>query len=468
VRIASAFVTREEVEPLIAAGADELYCRVDPGAFAAAPDVGRLCRGDAAAMGPEDLAELTEVVACAAALSVPVTVVVDEPACAASTIPSLVALAGKLTEAGVRALSVADPALIVALRSAGLPLELEAAASVGCRNSEAVAFFAELGVGRIVLPAGLSLAAIAAVCGVDLSVEFQVPVMNGGDGLAGGPGRGPAPAGGARAGSDWRAELRAATVAPELAADWEESWGAYRFLVGIGGRAGAALSRGGHPLGPCGLCALPALRDAGVDVVGVGGLGRSPEARVGGVWLVRATLNWVERGDPPEHVVKNATGLKGTLPLCDTNYACCFPSPRRAAGPPRRLADLDAAIAGAAGNAPAAARPPAAAPAPAPTPAPTAGPALDDPEVRRLRLVAEALAAPGMDLRWSGASFALSFPDADQPGGTSCVIVAKVDEAVRCYARSGNLGVWHEGHIMTPRIAQVIKGLCRVLELIPA
>jgi U32 family peptidase len=462
VRIASAFVARQEVEPLIAAGADELFCRVDAGAFAAAPEAARLRRDDGAATGPRDLAELTDAAAAAAALSVPVAVVMDEPACAASTLPRMVELAGKLTEAGIRALGVADPALIVALQSAGVPLELELAAATACCNSEAAAFFAELGVGRIVLPPGLSTAAIAALCGVDVSVEYQVPVMSG-EGPVGGPRRGPAPAGGPRGGGESRPELRAAAVAPELGADWDETWSAYRCLVGLGGRAGAALSRRGFPLGPCGVCALPALRDAGVDVVGVGGLERSPEARVGGVRLVRAVLNWVDRGDPPEQVAANARALKDTPLLCDSTYACCFPV-ERAAGRALGLTDLAAAVAGAAGDTATAARP-----RPAP-PAPPAAPArdLDDPDVRRLHRIAEALAAPGVVLRWSGASFELSFPDEDQPDGLSRVIVAKVDDTVRCYVRRGNLGVWHEGHVMTPRIEQAIHGLSRLLDLIPA
>ncbi|MBI5480357.1 MAG: U32 family peptidase [Deltaproteobacteria bacterium] len=476
-KIVAAFATPQEVEPLIAAGADELYCGVVPEAFAGAPSQGRLNRRPEPEANIRDLAELTDIVTRAAASDVPVAVTLDEHAYSPPLIPSLVELAGDLVEAGARALIVTDIALVLAIRQAGLPLDLHLSGLAMCRNSEAAAFFADLGIQRVVLPRYLSTQEIARLCGGDVPVDYQVLVMNDGCGLEEGQCPSLHQPWGPMCQTEWRAEHSAdAPVSPGFAAQWEENWRAYRYLMGLLVDPGGAVSRRGFPTGPCGVCALPALQAAAVGYVEVSGRERSPDLRVGGVRLVRAVLNWVERGDLPELIADNARALKDTPLLCDSTYTCYFreglaPDDAGAARA-RSLALAHLAAAAHFQRAPqdaipAAGRAHSAAPVPSP-PAVSTEWDHDDPDVARLRRIAEALSGTGIDLRWSGARLELTFPDEAQPEGISCVTLAKVDETERCYARSGNLGIWHAGHLMTPRLAQAIKGMVRLLELIPA
>jgi len=483
VKIVAAIATAHEVEPLITAGADELYCGVVPEAFVGAPTRGRLNRRYEPNANIRGLDEFAAIAARAAARGVPVAVTLNEHAYPPAAIPDLVELAGHLVAAGAHALIVTDIALIMAIRRAGVPIDLHLSSVATCYNSEAAAFFADLGIQRVILPRHLSTRQIARLCGAGAPVGYEVLVINDGCGFEEGLCLNLHSPWGPMCQMEWRAEpIPDGPVSAGFAAEWEENWRAYRYLMGLLDRAGGTMTRQGFPNGPCGVCALPALKAAGVGYLNVPGRESSPGLRVGGLRLVRAVLNWVERGDPPELIAANARILKGTPLLCDSTYTCCFREllepDRTAAARDRALALADLAAAARFQRQPQDAKPRAIPPAPdseqlqparavPPAGHAAAEPEPSDPDVVRLRHIGELLDGTGITLKWGCASLQIVFSDEAQPDGISCVTLAKVDETMRCYSRSGNLGLWHSGSVMTPRLDRLIKGMIRLLELVP-
>jgi tRNA A37 methylthiotransferase MiaB len=93
-----------------------------------------------------------------------------------------------------------------------------------------------------------------------------------------------------------------------------------------------------------------------------------------------------------------------------------------------------------------------------------AAPAPDDADTARLRRVGELLAGKGIELQWAEGRLDLVFPDDGQPDGTSCVSVSRVSDGANVYGKSGALGVWHSGSLLTPRISRVLSGVLQQLE----
>jgi putative protease len=145
----------EEAGPLIAAGADELYCGVyHSGWFptGAGPNTKPLSRPNLGSF-----AELARLTAFARARGVPVYAAFNGSHHLASSRALALEDIAKALRAGASGIILADNALIRAFRRLhpGVPLIVSTMAN--CFNSEAVSFYRDLGVSRIVLPRDLSL-----------------------------------------------------------------------------------------------------------------------------------------------------------------------------------------------------------------------------------------------------------------------------------------------------------------------
>jgi hypothetical protein len=282
----------------------------------------------------------------------------------------------------------------------------------------------------------------------------------------------------------WDAELVSdGPISPALAQAWDENWKAYRCLMNLLDHPGGTVSPQGIPNGPCGVCALPALKAAGVGYVKVPGREYPPAVRSGAVRFVKTVLDAVERGESSEAVQGRARALKATPLLCDSTLTCYFRAGIPSGGsnpvvvPDLSLADLAAAVRFQRGAMGEACRPTGAcspgAPSDSPTveatppPPPAAAvrstPDVEGPDATRLRRVADALGDKGIGVRWIDRGLELSFPDDAQPGGASRVTVAAIDPATRCFATSGGLGLWYSGGVLTPRVARMLKGILRLL-----
>jgi putative protease len=78
------------------------------------------------------------------------------------------------------------------------------------------------------------------------------------------------------------------------------------------------------PLGPCALCALPALHDMGIESVKIVGREAGLYRKLRSVQLVRAVLDRVRAGDAPREVKALAMHLRGDPAGCQLGYRCYY------------------------------------------------------------------------------------------------------------------------------------------------
>ena len=112
-------------------------------------------------------------------------------------------------------------------------------------------------------------------------------------------------------------------------ADWQEHERDHgEWLDACAGHQGATSAQG-VPRGACGLCALPALRAAGVRAVKVVGREASSHRKLRGVQIVRRVLDRLEErttdGEVDEaEFMAAARGLRGAPESCEQGFDCYY------------------------------------------------------------------------------------------------------------------------------------------------
>lgn len=320
----------DEVEFLVANGADELYCGVVPSKWLArytsavwlnrrSPHKGNL----------PSLEALRDLVNQAGAHGVPVYLTLNSPYYTDDQYPLLLDLARVATEdIGIAALIVQDVGLITALREE-MPAAHIHVSSIGVSlNPETVQFYAELGAQRVILPRSLRLPEIAAIReAVGDAVELEVFILNEGCAFEEGYCLTTHQAVGAFCAEPWEyrvvdaADDMPAGVAEEaLAAHLEDYREWLYYLQGCG----CTTLAGGLPSGPCGLCALPELAAIGVDSVKIVGREASPYRKLGSIQLVKAVMDWVRAGEGTATVQTYAQQIRRTPEICASGYMCYY------------------------------------------------------------------------------------------------------------------------------------------------
>jgi len=185
IRILSPISRLDEVEEVIAAGADELYCGVLPDdwreQYTVSASINRRQEDNPIpGTGPHfrSFEELAESVKRAHARAVPVYLTVNEHYYAHHQYPHLFSYIERALEAGVDALIVGDVALIVTLRERNIPLAVHISTAGTAFNAETVRFYQELGASRIILPRHLTLEEITALAADVPDVELEVFILN--------------------------------------------------------------------------------------------------------------------------------------------------------------------------------------------------------------------------------------------------------------------------------------------------
>ncbi len=169
-----------DVEPLVAAGASELYCGVQPRNEAAREaGVEHANRRDDAGSNLVDYRELAQVVRRAHAVRAEVFLALNNHFTAAS-LPLAVEQIERAGDAGVDAFIVADAALLPSLRERAPSVPLHLSSVAAAFNGEALAHWRALGFQRAVLPRHLTEPEIAELVSVAGDLELEVLVMNDG------------------------------------------------------------------------------------------------------------------------------------------------------------------------------------------------------------------------------------------------------------------------------------------------
>lgn len=321
-----------EVEPLVRAGARELYCGIVP------PDwirrfntsgVNRRVFGNLAGY-----ADLERVVGTAHELGADVFLVLNAQQYGEQHLEALTEIGARFRAIGGDAAIVADPSLIASL-AAGVPdLAIHVSSVATCRNVESARFYQALGARRVILPRDVTVAEICAIARALPELELEAFVLNDGCVFEEGSCHTvhlPMGKGGPICIDDYRFEYRTAAGEPPPARalrrleqndrDYKR-WLWYRFGNGF------SVAPNGYPWGPCGACAMPAMHAAGVHSVKIAGREGASERKLRSVELVAQVLRRLEAGEPEAAVRQFAIGLREAPAHCASGYMCYYPEVR--------------------------------------------------------------------------------------------------------------------------------------------
>lgn len=300
-----------EVEALLRAGADEFYCGLTPSGWTRQFGAAWANRRNPRSAGLSGEAELERIVAAAGA--VPVFVALNSPHYPPGAVEMLARFGRRLLEHhGVSALIVADMDLLLALVDAGHAARLHVSSLATCSNPGAARFFRNLGVARIILPRHLTLGEVRDTV-ID-GVEFEAFLLNDGcvfeEGLC------------ATTHQVGAFCLEDGNGAEGIGAETLERYGFWKWTLN---NCGCRDNRG-YPLGPCGLCAIPALLAAGIGSFKVVGREASAQRKAASVHLARAAVDLARAGGDAAAIRERVVGLRGARSLCAGRHACYYPS----------------------------------------------------------------------------------------------------------------------------------------------
>jgi len=299
-----------EVKPLLAAGADEFYCGLAPPGWNERFGRTWVNRRHTQSAGVDGEEALREIVAAAG--TAPVFVTLNAPHYPAGAVDMLTDFGQRLTEElGVAALIVADMDLLLQLAEAGHAAKLHLSSLAVSSNAGSARFFRKLGLARIILPRHLTLAEIRQ-CAVE-GIDFEAFLMNDGcvfeEGLC---------ATTHSAGTFCLQDGEGLEgISPALADH-------YAFWKWTQNNCGCNSSKG-FPLGPCGLCAIPALRAAGVSSLKVVGREASAGRKLASVRLAAAARDICRAGGRAGQIREAIIALRGGASLCENARACYYP-----------------------------------------------------------------------------------------------------------------------------------------------
>ncbi len=322
----------DEIELLVAAGAKELYCGVLPSNWVTQFNTGAVNRRYFGNL--PSLAELEKAVNVTHGLGAHLFLVLNAQHYGAAQLDALVALGDSFQKMGGDAVIVADLPLISALREQVPELAIHVSSVASCRNSAAVGFYRDLGVRRVILPRDVTLDEVEVIAKAVPDVEIEVFILNDGCVFEEGVCHSihlPKKLGGPICIDSYQFEYVGAAgralPAPaerrlqENDEDYKR-WLWYRFGCGF------STTEEGYPYGPCGLCAIHRLRQAGVASIKIAGREGPTERKIKSVEMVCQVLDAARRGADATSVAATAVGIRKTLKHCQSGYMCYYPEVR--------------------------------------------------------------------------------------------------------------------------------------------
>ena len=329
----------EEIAPMIAAGADELYFGVVPLGWTerfAQTAVGRRAFGNL-----PDGDGLRRAVDQIRARDKRALLALNGQHYGEGHIELLLPMVRRFAEMGGGGIIVADPSLLIRLAAEKLGTRLHVSSVAACRNREAARFYAELGASRIVFPRHLTLDEMSGMVRACPDLEFEAFVLN--DGCVFEEGlchtlHLPGELGGPFCMDDYAAYYRrddGGALSRAEARVLEANNAAYKEWLWYKFSCGFTTTPDGFPYGPCGLCALPLLAASGISAVKLAGRETPTERKLKSLALVRSVLTSMAEHRDPARTMAHAQGLRGCPERCATGYMCYYPEVLRASAPER-------------------------------------------------------------------------------------------------------------------------------------
>jgi putative protease len=321
----------EEVEMLVGNGAEEFYCGLSPEEWVSRHGMAVwLNRRSPMGGNIRSLAALNQLVRNAHDHRIPVYLTLNAPYYTESQYPYLLDMVERLVfEIGVDALIVTDIGLVSEIRDRGIPIEIHLSSVGAALNSEAVKFYRELGVRRVILPRSVTLTEIQDIAlRVKGTVGLEVFILNEGCAFEEGFCHTTHNAVGAFCSSlarwDYHFYHNGQGNTTDRDVDVDEHIRDYREWIWYINSCGCSLTPEGLPYGPCGLCAIPDLAAIGVDAIKIIGREASPFRKLASIQLVKAVVDLARKGTPREEVAAKARSIRKDSKSCDLGYMCYY------------------------------------------------------------------------------------------------------------------------------------------------
>jgi putative protease len=322
----------DELDMLIASGAEELYCGMVPSEWSERYNGPVwLNRRSPKGSGVETWEELRRLIDGAHASQVPVFLTLNAPYYSAEQMPHVMELATRLSEeAGADALIVTDINLLARLADAKLHAALHISSVAAALNAEAIRFLLDFGPERVILPRSVTLAEIQSIVeAVGDQVEIEVFMLN--DGCAFEEGfcatthhHSVGAFCTSLSSMDTRFEWNGSRFTARREKWLRHNLADYRDWVWYVNGNGCGATAKGLPYGPCGLCALPDLARIGVDSLKIVGREASPFKKLASVRMVRDIVDRVRAGDAKRDVMDRAISLRAEPEHCASGYMCYY------------------------------------------------------------------------------------------------------------------------------------------------
>lgn len=324
----------EETEMLLASGAEELYCGLVPDEWVARyTGAIWLNRRSPGGGNLRSFSDLARIVRLAHSRSVPVFVTLNAQTYSAEQLSLVLELARRyVEEAGVDALIVSDPALILELKERDLDCALHLSSIAASLSVTAVRFFRSLGVRRVILPRSLTLPEIRRIAGeIGSQVELEVFILNDGcifeEGLCLTTHHRSV---GAFCVGLARMDSRSFKLSGAPWAPGEENdvsvllQDFHRRIDGLTNHACSAQPPAALPLAPCGLCAIPDFQRMGISSVKIVGREASSLRKLASLKLVQAVVEKTRSGVSEEAVRTYARALRDGVAPCVPGAMCYY------------------------------------------------------------------------------------------------------------------------------------------------
>ncbi len=319
----------EEIEPLAEAGTDEFYLGVVPAEWTERFNtraVNRRIFGNL-----DSLEGLATAVAQIHALHRRVHLVLNAQHYSGEQLEGLLELAAQFDALGGDAVIVGDAALVALLGERGFGFHIHISSVATCRNAEAAAFYRDLGAHRIIFPRYVTLTEMAAIRERVSDLEYEAFILNDGCVFEEGvchtihlPGQMGGPIcmdgyGYHYERIDGRPLKRAERERMETNEAAYKDWLWYRFGCGF------STTEEGYPYGPCGLCAVQRMAEAGIGTVKIAGREANTERKIRSVELVRRVFDRFDQTRAEQELMDYAQGLRDCSDRCATGYMCYYP-----------------------------------------------------------------------------------------------------------------------------------------------
>ena len=168
----------EEVEKIIEAGADELYCGLLTEEWHNKYIAGAINRRPGGGANFTTFDELQSCIDIARSHSVPVFLTLNEHYYTPEQYPFVLDYVRKVVGMGIYAMMVADLALLLTLRKLDIGARVVISTGGNTFNSEAAKFYRDLGASRIILPRHLTLKEIGNIRSSVADIELETFILN--------------------------------------------------------------------------------------------------------------------------------------------------------------------------------------------------------------------------------------------------------------------------------------------------